>query len=186
MSEKKEYKQLQDNNEIFRDIPGYAGKYQAGDLGNIKTFHFKEERLFKLNADTRGYYSVGLAKNKKKVAINVHKLVAMAFMGHTPCGHKKVIHHKNENKLDNRLVNLVEISQRANCFTAYIGTSAYKGVCWDKEKGKWLAAIRINNKKVFLGRFEGEKEAGERYKKALDNIDLFTTRKEFRNLLDKI
>jgi hypothetical protein len=47
-------------------------------------------------------------------------------------------------------------------------TSKYLGVSWDKGKNKWLSQITINNKKVFLGRFNNEEDAYIAYKKQLD------------------
>jgi hypothetical protein len=40
-------------------------------------------------------------------------------------------------------------------------SSQYKGVCWHKQKSKWMARIKHNGKKVHLGYFTGTPE-GER------------------------
>lgn len=55
--------------------------------------------------------------------------------------------------------------------TQYINptkTSKYKGVNWDKERGKWLVRFKSKN----IGRFLDEDEAGLAYKKALDKYNL--------------
>lgn len=38
-------------------------------------------------------------------------------------------------------------------------TSKYKGICWDKNRNKWVVRIISNNKLYYLGRFETEEEA---------------------------
>jgi len=38
----------------------------------------------------------------------------MAFLNHTPCGHKLIVDHINENKLDNRVENLQLITNKQN------------------------------------------------------------------------
>lgn len=42
-------------------------------------------------------------------------------------------------------------------------TSKYKGVSFDKTRGKWIAQIKINYKKFFIGRFDTEIEAYNQY-----------------------
>ena len=45
------------------------------------------------------------------------------------------------------------------------GLSKFKGVCKDKERGQWSAAIMVNNKTYRLGRFPTEEEAAHAYDK---------------------
>jgi hypothetical protein len=42
-------------------------------------------------------------------------------------------------------------------------TSKFLGVCWNKDKNKWTAAIRIEGKKKHLGHFILEEDAGNAY-----------------------
>jgi hypothetical protein len=41
--------------------------------------------------------------------------------------------------------------------------SGYKGVCWDKNKRKWMATIKLNQKNIFLGRFDNPIDAAKAY-----------------------
>lgn len=42
-------------------------------------------------------------------------------------------------------------------------SSAFKGVTWEKRRGKWKAQIKVNYKNIFLGEFVSEAAAYEAY-----------------------
>lgn len=93
--------------EIWKDAVGYEGLYQVSNLGRVKSLNFNHtgnERIMKPTLKKTGYYSVKLWKNGKSKHINVHRLVAEAFLGSIPKG--LVVNHLNEIKTDNRLENL--------------------------------------------------------------------------------
>jgi len=74
--------------------------------------------------------------------------------------------HKNGNRLDNRRENLrlASTSQNSANRRAKAGASSeYKGVCWDKSRGKWMAAIQVSGKTKTLGRFDDEAAAARAY-----------------------
>ena len=71
--------------EIWKDIKDYDGIYQVSNLGRVKSLKFSKERILKDYVDTRGYLNLSLNKNGKKKTYRVHKLVAVAFLGHEPC-----------------------------------------------------------------------------------------------------
>ena len=99
---------------------------------------------------------------------SVHQLVAMAFLGHVPCGHKIVVDHINHDKLNNRLENLQLITNRENCSKDVKNKSSkYTGVSWDKARNKWVSQIKINGKTVPLGRYKCELVASIVYQKKL-------------------
>ena len=151
--------------EEYRDIPNYEGLYQVSNLGNVKGI--KRNKLLKLNIGTTGYYRVMLYKNNKHKNYKVHQLVAMAFLGHIPCGYDIVCDHIDNNPLNNRVDNLQLINQRNNCSKRLNGTSQYIGVYWVKSNKNWRAMIRIKGKKKHLGVFDSEIEASKAYQKAL-------------------
>ena len=45
-------------------------------------------------------------------------------------------------------------------------TSIYKGVCFDKERRKWVVSIYIDNKCRKIGRFKNEIDAARAYDEA--------------------
>jgi len=98
-------------------------------------------------------------------------------------GHEKGGDHRNHNRLDNQRDNLRVCTPSQNQGNRKLQentTSQYKGVCWHKCTGKWLARICINNKKIHLGYFDNERTAAFAYNLA--------AKKYFKNfaLLNKI
>jgi hypothetical protein len=156
--------------EIWKDIPSYEGLYQASNLGRIKSIAKEKKKILK-PAKCNNYLFVALYKNKIRKSIQVHQLVAMSFLNHTPCGHKTVVNHINFNKQDNSLSNLELVTNRENCNKKHLkSTSHFVGVYWDKSRSKWVSKIMINGKDKFLGRFNTEMEAHEAYQKKLKEI----------------
>jgi len=179
-------------NEIWKDIPGYEEYYLVSSLGKVKgmdryvkvikkgkyygTLRFVRGRLMKQQIlKTRGYYRVSVMKNRKKLTYPVHVLVAMAFLNYIPNGKQDVVvDHKDNNKSNNSASNLQIISQRENASKdrwRHSYTSQYVGVHYDKLRNKWVAKIRdADNFSVFLGRFENEEDARDKYLHFLEKI----------------
>ena len=77
--------------------------------------------------------------------------------------------HENGDRLDNRRSNLRECTsaQNAQNSASRVGSSSqYKGVTWDRSRGRWLAAIQTEGKARTLGRFDDEAEAARAYDQA--------------------
>lgn len=167
--------------EVFKDIPGYEGIYQVSDLGTVKSLpreicnhrgcHISKERILKPSIDIFGYKFVVLFVKNKQKTIKVHQLIAMAFLGHKPCGMKIVVDHINGKRDDNNLYNLQLISQRENCHKKRDNYSSnYKGIYFHKASNKWLSQIYIKGIKYYLGLFKTELEASEAYQNKLKQI----------------
>tara|TARA_R110000744_G_C18984838_1_gene519794 strand:- start:27 stop:536 length:510 start_codon:yes stop_codon:yes gene_type:complete len=158
--------------EIWKDIPNYNGIYQVSNLGNIKSLKFNKVKYLKLTLNSEGRYAVSLYKNgilssNKKLSV----LVAEAFLNHTPCGHKLVVDHIDNNPLNDKLYNLQIITHRKNLTKdKKNGTSKYIGVF--KYGKRWRSEIGINNTKNYLGTFNTEIEASQAYQKELNKIKL--------------
>lgn len=160
--------------EIFKDIKDYEGLYQISNLGTVKS-------LDRISPDGRnlkgvvlekalslGYHYVNLTKNGIGIKHRVHKLVAIHFLDHKPCGYDIVINHKDFNRQNNNVNNLELISARDNTNQEHLpSVSKYIGVAWHKKNSKWQSQIRINGKRKYLGQFENEYEAHLAYKNAL-------------------
>jgi len=81
--------------EEWRVIPGYE-RYDVSSLGKVR----RGERVLKPGTNTDGYLMVSLHRK----SINVHRLVALAFLASVEG--KLTVDHINQNKLDNSVGNL--------------------------------------------------------------------------------
>ena len=160
--------------EIWKDVPNYKNLYKVSNLGRVKSI----DRIDTIGRKIRGVIlkqsSVRLQLRVVlcneigiKKMYSVSQLVAMAFLGHKPNGHKIVVDHINNDPFDNRVENLQLISNRENLSKDKKGTSKYTGVSWNKNSKKWVSQIHINGKKIHLGYFENEIDAANAYKNKL-------------------
>lgn len=80
-----------------------------------------------------------------------HRIIWLWNYGYLP---ENEIDHINRIKDDNRLINLREVSRQCNQRNRgpnKNNTSGVKGVYWSKQRNKYIAQIKINNKKYHLG-----------------------------------
>ena len=108
--------------EIWKDIPGYEGKYQISNLGNVMSLHFKRsltnKKLLKPMPDGRyGYLKVMLRDNGNYKMKTIHRLVAEAFIPN-PEG-KPNVNHIDSNPKNNRADNLEWCTQKENIEYGY-------------------------------------------------------------------
>jgi hypothetical protein len=170
--------------ENWIEIKGYNGKYLISDLGNVKTKHKNGTETIKKGyiSKTNRYYKIGLYSNGKTKTYEVHKLVAMCFLNHTPNGLKLVVDHKDNNKLNNKVCNLQIVTQRLNTQKNRINKNNILGIK-KKPSSKFEASIKINGKKIYLGLFETDLKAGAIYQKANNNLTAYKNPKQFREFL---
>lgn len=96
--------------EIWKDIPGYEGVYQASNLGRIRGVDRIDVGGRKWKGKVlsqcvcRGYKKVGLNYARINKQCAVHRLVALAFIPN-PNGYEQ-INHKDENPANNMVENL--------------------------------------------------------------------------------
>lgn len=160
--------------EIWKDIPGYEGLYQISSFGIVKSLSNKftrKEKILKYGL-SRGYPTLVLCRHGIKKPYMIHRLMAMAFFNHSFNGYCAVIDHIDNNRTNNYLSNLQIITQRENSSkNRKNGTSKYVGVSWYKPGKKWRSYITINNKIKHLGYFDCEIEALNKYQNELKLIN---------------
>ena len=163
--------------EVWKDIKGFENMYQVSNLGNVKSLVRKgcrKERILNPAPNSNGYLGVPLHKDGKQTTKMIHKLVAIAFLGHEPDGMTICVDHIDNNKLNNASTNLQLVSQRHNTSKDKFRqnyTSQFVGVSWYKPSKNWSAKIRINGKSKHLGRFNNEIDASKAYQKALKQLN---------------
>jgi len=139
--------------EIWKDIPNYEGYYQL---------------VLRTSFDKDGYLRLTLSRNGKRKNLKNYKLVAVTFLNHTFEKSKKVVDHKDNNKLNNHVDNLQIISSRLNSSKDRKNkTSKYTGVSWKRSINRWISSIIFNGKCIHLGCFKEEEIASTYYQNAL-------------------
>lgn len=74
--------------------------------------------------------------------------------------------HINGNRLDNRKINLRFVTSKQNNqnrASKKISTSKFKGIYWYERRNKWIAQIKIGDKKYHLGCYDSEQDAAYVY-----------------------
>lgn len=93
------------NNEKWKPVVGYEGLYDVSNYGRIKSKKRSGTRGGIIRPKTRrGYFCVDLCKQDKRKTVDVHRLVAEAFIPN-PKG-KPQVNHKDEDKKNNVVENL--------------------------------------------------------------------------------
>lgn len=106
-------------NEIWKDIPGYEGLYQASTVGLIRSIdridsngRFHKGHIFKPSINNWGYQLLCLSKNGVHKTEYVHQLIARTFIPN-PLNLPEV-NHRDEDKLNNLLYNLEWVTPYEN------------------------------------------------------------------------
>jgi hypothetical protein len=112
-------------NEIWKDIPGYQGLYQASNLGRIRSLdhNIKRDsynihnvklkgRIFNPTVHQSGYLRTPLRKGGITKHIYVHNLIALTFLGQKINGYD--VDHIDHNRKNNYLSNLRYITIKEN------------------------------------------------------------------------
>ena len=170
--------------EIWKDIIGYEGCYQASNLGRIKSLKREcycgngrtrtvKERILKQRKRKDGYIDVSMYKDGLNFKLLVHCLVGSAFLGYKIKRNGLVIDHINCNKCDNNLDNLRIITHRMNVSKGFCERSPSRliGATWNKGINKWSSRIVIKGKQIYLGVFDTELEAHKAYVNKLKQIN---------------
>lgn len=115
--------------EEWRYVNSYEGLYLVSNFGRIKSverfssecksnrcknsFSYTVKEKILKQSIVHGYLCVHLSKENNKKMIKVHRIVAEAFIQNQ--NGFRIINHKNEDKLDNRVSNIEWCTTKYNC-----------------------------------------------------------------------
>ena len=149
----------------YKEVEVYGRKVRVYDETHIEV----EYRMVKDNwypvkiQKNKGYYQVRLTCEGKRHNVKVHRLV---FYAHNPSwdyyhgSTDNSIDHINNDSLDNRIENLRNVSHQQNHFNR----PKSKGYWFDVNGyKKWRAEIKVNGKRLYLGRYVEEEDARDAY-----------------------
>ena len=145
--------------------------YAIGYTLKGEPFWFDKEdydlvKMYCWSYDSSGYLTAR-DKNTKKI-IYLHRLLMGINNSNFDVDHKR---HpkKKEHKVDNRKSNMQIKTRSQNNMNRSLdsrNTSGVTGVYWDKSRNKWSVSISVNNKKIYIGRFNNKDEAIQARKNA--------------------
>lgn len=112
--------------EVWKSIPGFEW-YEVSNIGRVRSIDrefinsigrkcFLKGAYIKPTI-SKGYYRLGLRLKGEKKMMNIHRLVALAFIPNP--NNFATVNHINGDKLDNRVENLEWCSVRENIHHAY-------------------------------------------------------------------
>lgn len=101
---------ISETKEYWRKIPGFDG-WEASSHGRLRHGDKITEGILNSN----GYRQKAITNNGYKNSYRIHRLVMLAFVGHS----KLEVNHKNGIKSDNRLSNLEYVTRSENQKHAY-------------------------------------------------------------------
>lgn len=107
--------------EIWKDVPGYEGYYQASNFGRIKSLEKivkhncggpkkLNERILNGTISSFGYIRVDLSKEGKSRRFAVHRIIAETFLGKSDL----IVNHIDGVKTNNNIENLEYVTTQEN------------------------------------------------------------------------
>lgn len=128
----------------------------SGKLIRKVTTDYKAVKGTEAGTNAYGYKLVCIDKVKYKV----HRVCMLLAYGYFPKGMQ--VDHINHDRSDNRLSNMRFVTDHENAKNHSINknnVSGIMGVHFDKSRQKYQAYIKVNYKRIFLGRYDNIEDA---------------------------
>jgi hypothetical protein len=133
---------------------GYEFYFDLEDYDLIKDYCWHKHKT--------GYIVTVIYNNKKTKVIRLHRYLINAQ-------NEDIVDHINRKRYDNRKENLRKATPSQNCINITKrkdNSSGKTGVLWHSRDEVWEVNIGINNKQIYLGRFNNFEEAVNARKEA--------------------
>lgn len=168
--------------EQWKDVVDFEGIYQISNKGNFRRNPLNPRKArYPKQINRLGYEYISMSKKDKRINKAIHQLVAAAFIPNFKYGMH--VNHKDGNKTNNCLSNL-ELSNPVhnNTHAATLptttkpGKSKYRNVSIQQNKRhkipeiKYMASVKIQKRRHYIGVFKNEIEAAKAVDRYLDKI----------------
>ena len=153
--------------EKWKPVEGYEDYYLVSNMGRIKSLC--RGIILKPVLKKSGYLGILFCtKNGKRKNMKIHRLVAKAFLPNPQ--NKPQVNHKNEDKRDNRSVNLEWVTAKENC---NYGTRTERIVKTNKKRGNYKAWRHSACMCVETGEiFNSQTDAAKKYNTMATHVSL--------------
>ena len=145
--------------EAFRKIDLGEGEFTIVDAADYYRYGKYKWSVVGTGKNLYAVRNVKIGPKLTKI-VRLHREIMNAPKG-------KLVDHRYGDSLDNRRDNLRLATHSQNqCNKRKTGSktsSKFRGVYFDKRRVQWQGYIRYNGKRVYLGCFKSENEAGEAY-----------------------
>lgn len=168
--------------EIWKDIPGYKGYYQASNLGRIKSLLFqnnlynkkyRRDKILKPKETKDRCLRVELWKEGQHKTYTVHRLIGMTFLSNDNI-EKLTINHKDGNRLNNNVKNLEWVTLADNIrhgFENNLYSHQKKTKITDKKTGNEYIFNSMSKASKYIG--HGEKYISDKVRKNILENELY-------------
>lgn len=160
------------NGEVWEEVDGQPD-YFISNKGRLKSHRRLNAKLLTPDQNIKGYLEARFKREGQVSRVFVARLVAKAFL--PDWDESLQVDHINGDRTNNSVENLRMSTTKENNrgYQKVRGKSKFRGVSWAAHRngrtGAWKAAIRDNNKQLYLGRFKDEEDAARAYnKKAIE------------------
>lgn len=143
---------------------GYEAVIDAADVPLVDGWNWTAVEARNRIGGVRAVYAIRAERRPMGKSIQI-------YLHHSMIPKKRgfEVDHIDGDGLNNRRVNLRRTTRAQNGKNMQLSvanSSGFKGVCWDKRRGKWYAYIHVDRKQHPLGRFNSAEEAAEAYAEA--------------------
>lgn len=158
--------------EVWKDIKGYEGLYKISNLGNV--YSCRKSRNLKPYLWS-GYPNVNLVKEHKRKGVQIHRLVAQAFIQNP--NNYKIVNHKDYNRTNANVENLEWCTQKHNVNYSKCNMQGKNHIFKDKEKygifyRKEKNKYEVTIKKRYYGSFNSFIEAKKKRDEVLSELNI--------------
>lgn len=134
--------------------------------GMVARLNVNDKNLCNMNWQLNKGYAAK-KNNKERKHIYMHRVIMEKMLGRA-LNNNEFVDHNNGDRLDNRRDNLRTATKQenaANSLKPIKSGGKYKGISFDKKRGKWRARIRCHGIDKHIGYFDKEKDAAMAYDK---------------------